>query len=117
MKRVFGGGSILGLLIASAVIAAAPVCLAQHSSNLDKHARKVESRLAKFPAGSHLHLFLRDHTDSYGTLGALSEASFSFTNADTNAKETHLYRDVSEVKKGEAPIGKGSVHRHRIHAF
>jgi hypothetical protein len=113
MRPFFGGKSIMGLALVCALLA--PVCQAQSSTSLDKHARKVQKTLTKYPAGSYLHVTLRDRTQSSGTLGALSATSFSITNADTNAAETHLFSDVAEVQKGKAFIGKGSVHQHHFH--
>jgi hypothetical protein len=35
-------------------------------------------------------------------------------NSETNAKETHLYSDVSRVEKGKEYIGAGSAPKHHI---
>jgi hypothetical protein len=59
-----------------------------------------------------------NNAESSGTLDTLSDKSFTFNNADSNAKETHLYGDVFQVEKGKALIGQGSKPRqHRIHIF
>lgn len=82
---------------------------------LEKQARKTEARLSKYPKGAFLEFHFRDGSTSTGSLGELSERGFSFTNADTNGKETHNYSDVTRVKKGKTYIGTGSERHHRFH--
>jgi hypothetical protein len=113
--RVFCHGSIVILVAAFALIVVAPACQAQSSTPLDKHARKIEKRLAKFRPGTYLDFEFRDRSETYGSLGTLSEASFQFTNADSNKTETHLYADVARVKKAKEYIGAGSEPEHHVH--
>ena len=40
-------------------------------------------------------------------MNTLSDASFTFNNSETNAKETHHYSDVTSVEKGKEYIGAG----------
>jgi hypothetical protein len=91
-----------------------PACQAQTATTLDKHARKIHKKLAHYPAGAYLHLTLRDHSDQYGSLGSLSDASFRFTNSDANKTETHLYSEVAGVKKGKEYIGEGAGSEHHV---
>jgi hypothetical protein len=104
---------LVSLAFAGALLACAPTGLAQSAPHLDKHARKIHRKLTKYKPGSYLEYKFRDHTDSVGNLGAVSATSFTFTNADSNARETHSYNDVARVKKGKTYIGKGTgPHRH-----
>ena len=90
----------------------APACRAQSATHLDKHARKIERRLAKYQPGSYLQIDFRDSSESFGSLGALSATSFQFTDADNNRTQTYLYSGVARVKKANEYIGEGSGHRH-----
>ena len=117
MRLIFGGKSLACLAVVLALIACVPVCHSLSTKSQEKQARKMHSKLAKYPAGSYLHLYFRDKTETIGKLGTLSDASFSFTNSDSNANETHLYGDVSRVEKGKQYIGEGSAPRHHIHIF
>jgi len=104
--------------LALASLLAACVCAAQarNPGQLDKHARKVQHRLAKYGTGSYLHLVLSDDTESYGALGTLSENSFTFTSADSNATATYTYDDVDRVRTDKEIIGEGAEpHRHIRH--
>ncbi len=112
-----GKKSAACLALALAFVICTPVCQAVSAKSLQKQARKVESRLAKYPAGAFLHLFFRDGTDSNGKLGRLSETSFSFTNSDSNANEIHSYSDVTRIEKGKEYIGEGSKHHRHIRLF
>jgi len=110
MKPMPARRSSCCLALVLALLASAPLCHAtQSAARLEKHARKIEKKLAKYPAGTYLHLAFRDSPDSLGTLGHLSATSFTFTNADSNAVETHDYADVARVEKGETFIGAGST--------
>jgi hypothetical protein len=104
------------LALASMLLACASAAQTQNSSQLDKHARKVQHQLAKFRAGSYLHLELRGDTDSYGAIGTLSGASFTFISADSNATTTYMYNDVDRVRTDKEVIGEGAEpHRHIRH--
>jgi hypothetical protein len=104
------------LALASMFFACASAAQAQNSSQLDKHSRKVQHQLAKYRTGSYLHLMLRDDTDSYGALGTLSGASFTFTSADSNTTTTYTYDDVDHVRTDKEIIGEGAEpHRHIRH--
>lgn len=109
--------SVICLALALVSLASAPMSHALSAKGLEKQARKIESRLAKFPAGAFLHLHFRDGSESTGKLGALSDNSFTFTNSESNANETHAYSDVTKVEKGKEYIGEGSTPHHRIHIF
>ncbi len=122
MKRflgIFRSKSAIHILAALAIaafslIAAATLVQAQTSAPLDKHARKIEKRLAKFRQGAFLDFEFRDSSQAFGSLGPLSAASFQFTDADSNKTQTHLYAEVSEVKKAKEYIGEGSESRHHV---
>lgn len=128
MKAVFGGRLMAGLALGLALSAFAPICAAQRAAHpdeyaqkadkkQDKHARKIAKKLSRFKTGSYLQLVMNDNSGRFGTLGALSETSFAFNNSDTNASETHLYRDISEVKKGRRYVDEGAERHHHIHVF
>ncbi|HEY1649092.1 MAG TPA: hypothetical protein VGF96_14015 [Terracidiphilus sp.] len=114
MKAVFGGKSIVRIVLAWALIGIIPVCQAQFGSGLDKHARKIHKKLVKYPSGTYLSVAFRDGTQSAGALGALTETSFTFTNADNNASEMHSYNEVARVQRGKEYIGEGSGPGHHI---
>lgn len=95
----------------AALVSSSP---AQSATHLDKHARKIHHKLAKFPSGQYLHLVLSDNSNSYGALGELSENTFTFTNADSNSTSTYSYNDVDKVRTDKEPIGQGAEPRHHI---
>jgi len=101
-------GSWMVVAVSLAMLVVVPAAQAQSGAQQDKHARKIEKRLAKFQPGTYLDFDFRDNSQSYGSLRALSEASFQFTNADSNLVETHSYSDLSRVKKAKEYIGAGS---------
>jgi hypothetical protein len=113
--RFFCRKSFLSIAIACAVIATFPACHAATAPPLDKHARKIEKRLARFRPGTYLDLAFRDSSQTYGSLGALSDASFQFTDADSNRVQTRSYDDVASVKKAKEYIGSGSEPGRHIH--
>jgi hypothetical protein len=84
------------------------------AKSLEKQARKIESKLAKFPKGAFLRLRFRDGSESTGKLRNMSDNSFSFTNSESNTDETHNYNEVTTVEKGKIYIGKDSESRNRI---
>ncbi len=114
MKICLGGKSVLCLAVVLAFITSLSVCNALSTRSQEKQAHKMHAKLAKYPAGILLHLYLRDGTETTGKLGALSDASFGFTNSDSNFKETHTYSDVTRAEKGKEYIGEGSTPRHRF---
>ncbi len=91
-----------------------PMGHAVSAKSIEKQAKKIESKLAKFPKGAFLRLRFRDGSESTGKLGTLSEKNFSFTNSDSNSDETHSYSEVTNVEKGKTYIGKDSTSRSRI---
>jgi hypothetical protein len=116
MKFRFGSPAAC-LALAFVFITAAPASHALLSKSQEKQAHKMQSRLAKYPAGSFLHLTFRDGTQSNGKLGALADTGFSFANADSNTNETHAYSDVTKIQKGKEYIGEGTAPHHHIHVF
>ena len=92
-----------------------PAGHAVSAKNLEKQARKIESKLAKFPKGAFLHLRFRDGSESTGKLRNMSDNSFSFTNSESNSDETHNYSDVKDVDKEKTYIGKNSTSHSVIH--
>ena len=91
-----------------------PASHAVSAKSLEKQARKIEGKLAKFPKGAFLRLRFRDGSESTGKLRKMSDNSFSFTNSESNSDETHQYSDVTNVEKGKTFIGKDSNSRSRI---
>ncbi|MGB6742845.1 MAG: hypothetical protein WBE38_04235 [Terracidiphilus sp.] len=119
MKSTFSTRFIVHLALALALIAIVPFCQAKTAAGaapgLDKHARKIHKRIAKYPSGTYVNVVLRDGSQSAGLLGPVSPASFTITNADTNAPETHDYADVATLQKGREYIGAGSESEHHVH--
>jgi len=121
MKSFSGKHPVIRLAFAGAILdsitlASAPASRAESSrseSSIAKHARKVHSKLQKYRSGSYLHLVLRDHINEYGALGALTDASFSFKDSDTNAVSNIAYAEVGQVRTDREPIGEGSEHHIR----
>lgn len=107
--------SFLSIAIACIVIAAVPASQAETAPQLDKHARKIEKRLGRFRQGTYLDLAFRDSSETYGSLGALSDASFQFTDADSNRVQTLSYDDVARVKAAKEYIGSGSEPGRHVH--
>lgn len=112
--RFFRRKSIAHVAIAWALIAIVPASQAESAAHLEKHARKIEKRLAKYRPGAFLQIDLRDDTEALGSLGALSDATFQLTNSDSNKTMTISYADVAHVKKGKEYIGAGSEPEHHI---
>jgi hypothetical protein len=111
----FAVRSLAAAAFASAVLfAAVAPTPAQSSAPLDKHARRIEKRLAKFRPGTVLDFQFRDSSQTFGSLGPLSPASFQFTDSDSNKTQTHLYSDLAEVKRAREYIGEGSEPRHHV---
>ena len=106
--------SAVYILAAVALVATAALAQAQSSAPLDKHARRIEKRLAKFRQGAFLDFEFRDSSKTFGSLGPLSATSFQFTDSDSNKTQTHLYAELSEVKKAREYIGEGSEPRHHV---
>ena len=107
----------VSLAVTSALVFFVPTGHAASAKGLEKQAKKIESKLANFPKGAFLHLFFRDGSDSSGKLDKLADNSFTFTNSDSNADETHPYADVTKVEKGKEYIGEGSGPKKHIHIF
>ncbi|HEX4758139.1 MAG TPA: hypothetical protein VH308_09160 [Terracidiphilus sp.] len=107
----------VSIAMATALVFSVPAGHAASAKNLEKQAKKIEGKLANFPKGAFLHLFFRDGSDSSGKLNNLSDNSFTFTNLDSNANETHPYTDVTRVEKGKEYIGEGSGPKKHIHIF
>ena len=76
------------------LLAAATLAPAQSSAPLDKHARRIEKRLTKYRQGTFLDFQFRDSSQTFGSLGPLSAASFQFTDADSNKTQTHYYSEL-----------------------
>lgn len=100
--------------IAWALIAVVPVIQAQSSVPLNKHARKMEKRLSRFPKGSYLEFDFRDGSETFGSLGELYDASFQYVDSDNNKTVAHPYADLAQVKKAKEYIGEGSEPRHHV---
>jgi len=117
MKLHVDRKSFLCLAVALLTIATLPAAFAESNPNasLDKHARKIEKRLARFRAGSYVQIDFRDRTENVGSLGALSQTTFQFTDADNNRVETYSYNQVSDVRQGKAYIGEGSEYGRHFH--
>jgi hypothetical protein len=108
---------VISLAVMTALVLSVPAGHAASAKGLEKQAKKIESKLANFPKGAFLHLFFRDGSDSSGKLDKLADNSFTFTNSDSNADETHPYTDVTKIEKGKEYIGEGSGPKKHIHIF
>lgn len=117
MRVRFGGKAALCVTTALVLIAFVPPCQARTDTKVDKRAQKIEKKLSKFKTGTLVHLEFNNNTECSGTVNTLSDTSFTFNNTETNAKETHLYSDVSRVEKGKEYIGQGSAPKRHIHIF
>jgi hypothetical protein len=106
--------SIVPLAVACAFCAGALSSPAQSPVPLNRHARRIEKRLTKFPQGTILDFEFRDSSQTFGALGALSATSFVFTDSDSNMTQTHFYSDLADVKKAKEYIGEGSEPRHHV---
>jgi hypothetical protein len=98
----------LCLVVVLFTFSAVPAAFAQQSPGLDKHARKIEKKLARLRAGSIVQIDLRNHSTSLGSLGSLSADTFQVTDSDNNKTETFAYNDVAQVHKAKEYIGEGS---------
>jgi len=81
--------SLVCMALVFAFSLSVPVSHAVSAKSLEKQARKIESKLAKFPKGAFLRLTFRNGGESTGKLRNMSENSFSFTNSESNSDETH----------------------------
>jgi hypothetical protein len=112
--RFLRRNSLLLVAIAFASIALAPTCRAQSSAKIEKHARKIEKRLAKYHTGTLLQVDFRDNSEALGSLGDVSDATFQITNAESNKVQTFNYADVTRVNKAKEYIGAGSEPEHHF---
>ena len=112
------GGLFAHLGLAGMLVAGAASCQAQSTAqptpNLDRHARKIQHKLARYQNGRYLHLVLSDDSSAYGAINTLSNASFTFTNADSNSVSTYPYDAVDKVKTDKESIGEGTEPRRHI---
>ena len=119
MKSIFSKlrrTAAVSIAVALALIAVVPATQAESPASLDKHARKIEKRLAKYRPGTFLQFDFRDAPSVYGSLGPLANASFQYTDSDNNKTETRPYADLERVRPAKEYIGEGSAHR-RVHLF
>jgi hypothetical protein len=110
MKTLFGGRSVVRLALGWTLLAMVPACQAQSAVNLDKHERKIHKRLERYTAGTYVNVEMRAGSDRAGLLGTVAPASFTLTDSDSNAQETHAYSEVAHVSRSQEYIGEGSVH-------
>jgi len=113
--RFLRSNSSLLVAIALASIALAPTIRAQSSEKIEKHAQKIEKRLAKYHTGTLMQVDFRDNSEALGTLGDVSDATFQITNSESNKVQTFNYADVTRVKKTKEYIGAGSGPEHHFH--
>jgi hypothetical protein len=113
MKTGLDRKLLLWLAIVGIPFATVPAAYSQQNSSLDRHARHIEKKLARYRAGSFVQIDLRDGSQSLGSLGSLGDSTFQMTNTDNNKTETFAYDDVAEVRKGTEYIGEGSEPGHR----
>jgi hypothetical protein len=104
---------LLCLLLAVVPFSQPSFCRAESSAHEAKRAHKIAKKLAKYPDDTYLRLIFRDHSQTMGTVKALTATSFTFTNAETNAMLSYSYADVARVQKARTFIGEGTMLRHR----
>lgn len=117
MNRIpafFGRGAFFAMAIVLALIALAPASHAQSAAKAEKHARKIERRLAKYRAGATIKVDFRDDSQAIGLLHGFNEANFQIANSDSNKLQTFQYADVTRVKKTREYIGAGSEPGHHM---
>lgn len=88
---------------------------AQSAEKIEKHARKIERKVAKYRTGALLQVDFRDNSEALGSLGDVYDATFQVTNADSNKVQTFNYADVTRVRKTKEYIGAGSEPEHHFH--
>ena len=116
MNSLFRRSSMLALPLVLSLGFNAILAPAQSAAlSLDKHARKIQNKLAKYSQGSYLHLVMNDAPDAYGRLGTLSETGFTFTVADNNAPAVIRYSAVDKVKDDDQRVGRGAEPIHFRH--
>ena len=76
MKIALDRRFILCVVAAFAVCVIIPAAQAEQNSKLEKHARKIEKKLSKFHPGSYVQIDFRNDSQSIGSLGPLSDATF-----------------------------------------
>jgi hypothetical protein len=84
------------------------------SASLDKHARRIHKRLSRYSTGTIVNVELRDGSARDGVLSAMREESFTLTDSDSNAQETHAYSDVARVSRAKEYIGDGMEPSHHF---
>lgn len=105
--------SLLLAVLALAIFACLPSLRADSAGRLDKHARKMEKRLARFRTGALVQIDLRGSGEALGSLGNLSDdGTFQILSADSNTLLTFRYAEIDSVKKGKEYIGAGSEGHH-----
>lgn len=117
MKTHFRTRTIALLAVALAWTALLPMCGAQNSNTMDKHARKVMKTLSKYDKGTYLHLEMRDGSDLYGTLGSMQDTTFGFVDSDNNAAQTVAYGNVDRVRHDAQSVSERDYprpHRHLL---
>ncbi|HKN21939.1 MAG TPA: hypothetical protein VJX73_11010 [Terracidiphilus sp.] len=92
-----------------------PICRAESSARVEKHAQKIEKKLAKYRTGTFLQVDFRDNSEALGSLGDVSDATFQLTNAESNKVQTFNFADVTRVRKTKEFIGAGSESEHHFH--
>jgi len=112
---LFHRSSILALALALSLLGNAVIVPAQSPVSLDKHSRKIQNELAKYPQGSYLHIVLRDAPDAFGALGTMTQTGFTFTSAENNSTANYRYSEVDRVKSDRQRIGRGAEPIHFRH--
>jgi hypothetical protein len=123
MNRTSPKRLALPIILCLALLAFAPAANAgekwfpQFHRNPDRHMQRIHRKLSRYKPHTYLHLVMLDKTQEDGTVATLSDKSFTFTNADSNALETRQYKDIAKVYKAKAYIGQGTAPRRHIHLF
>ena len=113
--RFLRSNSLLLIAVIFLMVGLTTACRAESSAKVEKHARKIEKKLAKYRTGTLLQVDFRDNSEALGSLGDVSDATFQVTNTDSNKVQTFNYADVTRVKRTNEYIGAGSEPGHHFH--
>lgn len=100
-----------------ACLALAPSGRADSAAKAEKHARRIEKKLARYRKGTFLKIDLNNNTEATGSLGQLSSSSFQIVSSEFNKVQTFNYADVDRVQKSKEYIGEGSAPSHHFHLW
>lgn len=114
MRRMFPRSAVLLVVVAMGWTMLSPASRAASPTKLEKHARKIAKKLARYRPGAFLEVDLRNGDSILGSLGKLAGADFQILDSDSNKMQSVDYADVASVKTAKEYIGDGSEPSHRF---